>query len=336
MRKIGAGIKTYFQPRNTWEWLAKLAHLAGTIIVFFHLLPHSWTGNIILTIVFYGITLLLVIAQNFILFNRFEQKNIEYKLQNIEYERLFQKNKEEQIYVKAHKEINAVFSIIYKMNMNNQDSKENILRSASDVCTKLAQIFSDLKGCKCNVCIKYLRSTDSKKKEDIEVATLVRDTYFSNDRDLIDKNKNIKHILSNNDDFWILFKKIGTLEGRYFMSNSLPDREGYRNTSFLACGDNTSLTYFHSNTPYEYKIKHWPLKYFSTLVVPIIIDIDGVSPEDSLLGFICVDSKEMNIFNEDIDPEILIGCGEALYSSINNIIPKNEKAIENTQTQQNV
>lgn len=65
--------------------------------------------------------------------------------------------------------------------------------------------------------------------------------------------------------------------------------------------------------------KNWPLKYRSTLVVPIVPLMADEQSQDMLRGFLCIDSQKENIFNETVDVSILKGISDGLYSQIDKL-----------------
>ena len=173
---------------------------------------------------------------------------------------------------------------------------EKIKKACELVCNKVSQAFSIITSTNSHVSIKVL--VQSEDDEPLEVEDLCRsnkDRKYTNE---------VKHWLQSNTDFREVFENIGNEKGRYFMCNNLTKRIGYQNTSFQTYGE------AHSS----FKQGKWPLPYKSTIVAPIYSDSEEV------LGFLCVDSSEIDAFRKEYDIELITGVANGLYDMVMNYI----------------
>ena len=88
-----------------------------------------------------------------------------------------------------------------------------------------------------------------------------------------------------------------------------------------------TIRFLHNNLPYTgYKNSHYEseklqsgkMDYASTIVWPIRKKIED-KPDD-LLGFLCVDSKSRNVFEERYDVEIGAAYSDVLYTLLQPIL----------------
>ena len=318
--------------KKIWTWLRVGAEYIAIVILFSHFLPPSlienWRENGVLAIFFLGICLLIVLIFNFIITMRF-RKELENKQAELTDKELFFAKKEAELmielkelnrkarYADVFPHLNKAFSSLHDAEREpiNDASEQNFRAAFRDFCTTLAQVFQHLTGVKeCHVCIKIPIKTgnNNRKPEKVKAKTLVRDAIVLN-RDEVD-GKVIDHILSKNTDFEYIFNNIQTEQGRYFFCNNLPAKTPYKNTSFLAFG--TSITYFHDNASIEEREKDWPLKYRAAINAAVCPGITQQRNTGTLVGFLCVDSPNKDVFIEKFDAEIISGCADGLYNPL--------------------
>lgn len=65
--------------------------------------------------------------------------------------------------------------------------------------------------------------------------------------------------------------------------------------------------------------KFWPLKYRSTLVVPIVPLLADEQSQDKIRGFLCIDSPREGRFNKTVDVDILRGVSDGLFNQIDKL-----------------
>lgn len=191
-----------------------------------------------------------------------------------------------------------------------QLTKEDTRKILIELCTTMADVFKEITDSDCSICIKIVKfSKNSEKKTDYEVYTLCRDRNHIDSRNL-PALENVKHIIEKNTDFNNILINLDNRKGKYFFSNNLPARYEYQNTSFEVYGK------IPPDLSYEERYEQWTLPYKSTIITPICPNIAEERTQEKILGFFCVDSEKIDIFNEDYDPNILIGISDAIYNLI--------------------
>lgn len=183
-------------------------------------------------------------------------------------------------------------------------TKETICSCLVDVCSSLSKVFSDITNHPCAVCIKIIHKSP---EGDLLVKTLCRDSSHIS-RDFPELSR-ISHRIIDNTDFKEILNNIGNPNKQYFFSNNLPGLFNYENSSFAVHGgrlpDNT--------TPKQRSIL-WKLPYRSSVIVPICPNLSEEWVKENIIGFLCVDSPETNVFNEKIDKHILMGIADPVYN----------------------
>lgn len=192
---------------------------------------------------------------------------------------------------------------------------ERAVVACEKLCDSVASAFTIITGTKCNACIKTMTYED-----DCNGAKRAKAITFARSRDQSrnPKANNVRHWIDKNTDFLTILEKIDTPRGEYFFSNSLVFRFGYQNTSFDVYGkipDNNWL----------FRYWRWPLPYKSTIVVPIC---PSASPASSnLVGFFCVDSREVGAFKKDFDVALIEGVADGVFNTIFAIHTAQEKQV---------
>lgn len=208
--------------------------------------------------------------------------------------------------------IAGVFNEVHKMNRTKPENKD-ILIGCGKLCSNLAQALSLITGCKCNVAIKILaKEEDDDGKNKLQTVTFCRshDLYRNSD------DNSEKHWLDKNTDFLEIFKKMKSTKEKHFLSNLLPFRYGYLNTSFDVYGEQPD-----NNILFRYW--RWPLPYKSTIVVPICPSDE--STQSALRGFLCVDSPNIGAFKKNYDISLLRGVADGLFNVINKLNNNNNE-----------
>lgn len=157
-----------------------------------------------------------------------------------------------------------------------------------NVCSKISDAFTELKGTKISVCIKIVNKTQN---EDLLI-TLARDNDSKDEREKFDEKKDR---LNDNSDFCYLMSQHDNENRKwkdiYYIANNLPHKYGYYNSHL----NEQEL----SNGICGFIVRHhqWKLPYKSTLIVAI-----ANNTEDIMYAFLCIDSKKTNGFNsEDLE-----------------------------------
>lgn len=326
----------WWEKKSTWSWLRIGAEYVAVIILFTHFLPVSlvekWKENGLLAICFLGICMIIALISNYLLTVKFQRGLDQERSYFKEKEAAFQKKESEQNvlfedlqrkakYADVFPRLNKAFSSLHNAERSDISStnEQKFKEAFKDFCTTLSQVFTNLTGHECHVCIKIPIKTgnNNKKADKLKAKTLVRDSLILN-RDEIDGKTNIDHLLSKNTDFEYIFQNIQTEKGRYFFCNDLPQEKGYKNTSFLAYGQ--SITFFHENASATERENDWPLKYRATVNAAVCPGITEQRNSGTLVGFLCVDSPNKNVFIQAYDAEIISGCADGLYNPLKKYI----------------
>ncbi len=160
------------------------------------------------------------------------------------------------------------------------------------------------------------------------------------------KNPN-QFLLTDNSDFKLIFEnyKKDKVRNVCFFSNDLIIYPNYQNSLLKQDGYYKKLrNKGGTNAPRHIKETLWPLKYKSTIVVPIIpmIDKDMIKTDNAkngnkqdeaplLAGTLCIDANEIDIFDEIIDVNLMQSFSETIFLYFN-IDKKKWKIAQETKT----
>jgi len=172
----------------------------------------------------------------------------------------------------------------------------DVLPSVGQTVTAAAEMFTIITGSVCRTCVKELgRSGEGAGTVDapgtaqgdelrkLEVTTMVRSGGVPSPAD------GVRHFVDQNTDFESLFLNPSL---RWFHSNDLASLEAYKNSSWVGDG---------------------PREYASTCVWPIE-KRDAFAPGNhDILGLLCVDTRDTNVFDERFDFWIGAALADALY-----------------------
>jgi len=210
-------------------------------------------------------------------------------------------------YAESLNYLNLGFEEIHFLNRCEEDiNKEQVILSFETLCTFLASVYSLLTNTQCSACIKILKSSS---KYRVTFETLCRDKSIRRERRIADnksKELRIAHTLQDN----TAFSTAAHSEKGFFLSNKLPLLGGYKNTSFELYDEKPYL----GLNPF-FRIKHWPLPYKSTIVVPIT-PLKFTKNKSDIIGFLCVDSPKLGVFRKEYDVDILHGVADGIYNTL--------------------
>jgi len=218
-------------------------------------------------------------------------------------------------YADIYQDINIGFSQLHSISREEDQSIELIIRSLSSLCDNLSQAFTKIYGTKIGVCIKFLTS----EKDRPLVQTLVRDNNSKTNERKTGTNDEIKHWLDGNSDFDFIYSNFDNdnIDTTYYHEKNLPICKDYRNTRIQNTWVPKQKFIFLENFM---RRKYWPLKYRSTLVVPIVPILADQQNKNAIRGFLCIDSPQERLFNKDIDVCILKGISDGLYNQIDKLL----------------
>lgn len=219
-------------------------------------------------------------------------------------------------YADIYSDINTGFSFLHSINRQQEQQPEIIIQNLSNLCDSLADAFSKIYGERIGVCIKFLKKNEHQQR--VSVLTLVRDNYSKTIQRKTGTNDKTEHWLDANSDFEFIYSNFDNdnIDTSYFHEAHLPICKDYKNTRL----QNNWLP--HKCFPlFENMIRriYWPLKYRSTLVVPIVPLLADEQSKDKIRGFLCIDSPKEGRFKGNIDINILRGVSDGLYNQIDNL-----------------
>lgn len=176
--------------------------------------------------------------------------------------------------------------------------KEDFMKAMILFCNNLKEIFEKTTMSECSVSIK-VPITDYKVSEKSVLKNLTRDKDHQ-DRDT-EQYKGIKHTIIGNSAFNNCLNKVITnQQEKFYLNNDVNNSKNYLNTS-KECHKNGIL-------PYN-----------SELVYPITPIITEGQSHFHCHGFICVDSKKKNAFDDKYSVAIIEGVADGIYDLISEL-----------------
>lgn len=221
----------------------------------------------------------------------------------------------ENIYGEAIINLAEAFAHTHHLRKQNQVNAENIREALVSMCTNVKTFFDKKTKSTCSVCIKVLSSNVSlsQLKPEAEIITLCRDSKHEIKRN---HNSAIVHNIFNNSCFNHIFRYLGKAQGKFYLNNNLPADEKYENSSFQVYGEISA-----GISGEKERTKYWTLPYKSEIVVPIT-PLLASNNHSELLGFLCVDCSEKNVFNEKYDIALIQGVADGIYDLLERILNK--------------
>lgn len=279
--------------RTIGDYIVLIVSIIGSIasIVAFrdyfvpHLNEQGWVG-----VLFLGIIALFFLGYNYYLILTYRRKVR---------------------YADIYADLNTGFSYIHSINRNQEINVETIIQNLTYLCDSLANAFTNIYGKHIGVCIKFL-VIDNKRPL---VQTLVRDSYSKTIQRKTGSSDKTNHWLDGNSDFDFIYSNFNNdnVDTSYFHESHLPICKDYKNTRL-----NTSWMPKRNFPFFENIVRRrlWPLKYRSTLVVPIIPLQADDQTQDRIRGFLCIDSDKEGCFKGFTDINILKGVSDGLFNQI--------------------
>ncbi len=219
-------------------------------------------------------------------------------------------------YSEIYSNINTGFAYLHSINRQHERQTDIILQNLSNLCDSLAEAFTKVYGERICVCIKFLIKDEQQRR--VSVQTLVRDTYSKTLQRKTGTNDSTQHWLDGNSDFEFIYSNFDddNIDTRYFHEAHLPICKDYKNTRLRSNWmPKRSPVIFENIT----RRKLWPLKYRSTLVVPIVPLLADEQSKDKIRGFLCIDSSQEGRFNKGVDVDILRGVSDGLFNQIDRL-----------------
>lgn len=270
---------------------------------------------------FWGIISLLVIsliASTWFYFqNKKNEKTFHAEKILLEEEKINLQDKLEKAerYKEAYPLINNAFRDIHISLLENSVTHSVALAS---FCNNLAFAFRTITDEECHLAIKMIVANPDNKRgniKDMAILTVVRDNVSGTERKR--NRRKVPHYISENTSYTHIISKIRKGEkDNYFFSNDLLRELYYTNSSFKCFG--MDYDEIKPSMTMKEKEEKWKLEYKSTIVVPIYPGPESPVKitNEKIYGFLCVHSPKQNIFDKEIDPDILSGCADGLINIV--------------------
>ena len=211
------------------------------------------------------------------------------------------RKRKESLYGEAIIYLKDSFGKIHFLRKDDNLNEETLKIALSFFCEQLKIFFDKKTKSKCSVSIKVFRNiTDHENAANAKLYNLCRnkDAQYRDTDDYKAQN----HSVFNNSCFINILTKITSgkpSSSLFYANNDLENTRDYQNTSW-------------SIHQLKNKKDPWKLPYRSELVVPII----SIESKNPLIGFICVDSDETEVFHEKYDSALMQGVADGIYDLI--------------------
>ncbi len=217
----------------------------------------------------------------------------------------------ESIYGEAIIYLKDAFGKIHFLRKDGNLTDEALKQTLANFCQQLKVFFEKKTKTKCAVSIKVVQNiVGNEQAANAVVYNLCRDKE-SQYRDT-DAYKGCNHSVFNNTCYNNILTKITggkSSNSLHYLNNNLPKTKDYNNTSWEIHKQDKSNN-------------QWKLPYKSELVLPIIPIENKPDGKYNLVGFLCVDSDETDVFHEKYDPAMLQGVADGIYDIIVNFCCK--------------
>ncbi len=265
-----------------WKWLVGSAStLFGVLLFGKNFLNTSLENSIYFGLIVLGLILLLRFFLYFVI-NVIKLIHFTYK---------------EAIYGEAIILLRDSFSKVHRLRKLEKIEDKEFIETMVFFCNNLKKIFDKKTKNNCSVSIKV--PVKGNVNEATKVFNLCRDSVATKIRDTTSYSS-INHTIIGNTAYQKILNNIlkGNKEKLHYLNNNIPNSSDYENTSREA---------------YENKL----LPYESELVYPLLPhDIDNKSKSYECIGFICIDSKAKNSFDEKYDVALISGVADGIYDTI--------------------
>lgn len=213
-------------------------------------------------------------------------------------------------YSRAYKNISLGFSQLHELSRPGIGlvTQKDILKKMEGLCSSLADGFKLITGySEISVCIKIMAEDANDR---IHLFTFCRDNRNQILRPTGEAEEK-KHYLNENTDFELIKQKLRDPNGDFFLSNNLCWKREYINSRL----PDDWHTMSSINRLYK-RIFDWPLKYKSTIVVPIL-PLDATNRGYAqLVGFVCIDGPKPFLFKKRYDVDILRGVADGIFNTV--------------------
>ncbi len=302
---------------DTLQWINVLGSFSSVLALVFAFVIKELGFWFILVLSYFFVIILLLVFLRLRDDLRWQNKlnTIEKKHRRVA---IVAKRKREELDDKIKKSFSASFGHMHRSYHYLRDTwflwytdntREQMFTSLKQGLEALVATFTTAKGSMCRACIKLIDFVHSENIREFRVRTIMRDTGLN----AKDRDKSRTHWITKNTDFEKLIKEVR--DRPHFITGDIITHPGYQNTNI-------------SN------LKQEKLDYRSTLVVPIrkmligrVNDFPSYNEQQDILGYLCIDSRETNLFNSEQDVDLLLAFADTLYSVLLPIL-KEERHVE--------
>ena len=177
--------------------------------------------------------------------------------------------------------------------LNDQASTSVTVPLVRDALTEVARAFTLITGSPCRACLKEVHypqhtaiSISADTLRELRVSTLCRDGAGGPPSPADERD----HFVSDNTDFEVLFMK--RWKHRWFVSNDLTQETNYKNSSWS------------DDRPHDYA---------ATCVWPVQKTDDTEAGVHDTLGFLCIDTLDVDVFDERFDFHVGAAVADSFY-----------------------
>jgi hypothetical protein len=278
--------------RTIWDYiimligtLGSLASIIALCTFFSQLSTEGW-----IAVLFLGILCVFFVAYNFWLLTRYRKKTK---------------------YAEAYGAINIGFSHLHRLRRIENLTIPLILPELEKLCDEVSNAFNKIYDSNVGVCIKFIVNDNGRPR----CETLVRDSNSNARSRKSGSQDTTKHWIDANSDFEFIYNNFNdeNVETSYYLEQHLPNCHDYKNTRIKTGWKPPKIFLF----PEKFARKwNWPLPYKSTLIVPIVPLIANDQSQETIRGFLCVDSPNEGVFNKYYDVDIMKGIADGIYNQI--------------------
>jgi len=220
--------------------------------------------------------------------------------------------------------LNAAFNDIRsgeREDGKNGGDEHKFIAAFNAFCNTLNTAFNEVTGKDFHVCIKIIVDPGNldevqnlNKLKKYRVRTFIREGNLLSTRTSHDRSTTAV-LIKDNTDFNQIVDTWNTKQKPFF-SNNLIALKDYSNSRFIDLYGSPKNLY--DKAPIDEKEANWKLHYKSCITAAIGFTGRNKKnvPVGTIIGFLCIDSIEKDVFDEEIHPLIVQGCAEGLFNSL--------------------
>ncbi len=208
-------------------------------------------------------------------------------------------------------------------------NKEKFRKMLVTALTALSNAYTTATAVRCRTCLKLIGLTknhpsgnNGQSLDNYYVQSFARDMVSAEQKKHDDENENEKHIVGKNTDF----SDLAEMRRNYFFEGNVWGGDHYRNTSFPEHKPTSSKGLVYNSVivlPIRYKLDAQEIEERKQAGTP-----DSALGDQDLYGFLAIDAKPRNAFNERYDVQIGAVIADALHpvlTAYNKVIKTQKK-----------